>query len=251
MQEAIVRELFNSVQGEGLYVGTRQVFVRFQGCPLRCSYCDSSETWSYKLERCRVEKTPGERDFYSIKNPLNTDSLLKILEKLWLPSTKHVSLTGGEPLLFASYIEELASRTDRELYLETNSALPANAEQIKHCISIASCDVKLPEHDNFADYNQLLKDELETIKIFHNAKVDVFAKIVVLEETTPASLSPALEGIARVSKKIPLVLQPVTPAAKVKVSPSARKLLELMEFAGKKLSWVRAIPQVHKIMGQL
>lgn len=252
-EKAVIREVFNSIQGEGLYVGTRQVFVRFQGCPLRCSYCDSSETWNYELERCRVEKTPGARDFYNIKNPVDVNALVKIVRKLWLPSTKHISLTGGEPLLFASYIEELASRLHdgKKLYLETNSAFPAQAEQIKHCISIAACDVKLPEHDNFADYSQLLKDELETLRLFYRAKVEVFAKIVVLEETTSASLSPAIEGIVKISERIPLVLQPVTPVRRIKAAPSARKLLDLMELAGKHLSEVRVIPQAHKLMGLL
>lgn len=250
-QEAIIREIFNSIQGEGIYLGVRQVFIRFQGCPLRCSYCDSSETWNYELESCRVEKTPGARDFYSVRNPLNVQQLMRIVEKLWLPSTKHLSLTGGEPLLYARYIAELSYRFDKKLYLETNSALPAQAEEIKDCIDIASCDIKLPEHGNFDDYDQLLKDELETLKIFHRAKVNLFAKIVVLEETTASSLSPAVEGIARISKRIPLVLQPVSPTEKIKTKPTPVKLLELMEFAGKKLLDVRVIPQAHKIIGFL
>lgn len=250
-EKAIIREVFNSIQGEGIYLGVRQVFVRFQGCPLRCSYCDSIETWNYELESCRVEKTPGARDFYNVSNPLNVNELERIVKKLWLPSTKHLSLTGGEPLLYASYIAELSSKLDKKLYLETNSALPAQAEQIKHCIDIASCDIKLLEHGNFDDYDQLLKDELETLKIFYRAKVDLFAKIVVLEETTPASLSPAVEGIARISKRIPLVLQPVTPTEKIKAKPTPMELLELMEFAGRKLLDVRVIPQAHKITGFL
>ena len=40
--KANVYEVFDSIQGEGPYVGTRQVFVRFQGCPLTCVYCDST-----------------------------------------------------------------------------------------------------------------------------------------------------------------------------------------------------------------
>ena len=40
---AQLNELFNSFQGEGLYVGQRQTFVRFAGCNLACQYCDSPQ----------------------------------------------------------------------------------------------------------------------------------------------------------------------------------------------------------------
>ena len=36
-----VREIFTSIQGEGPYVGVKQLFVRFCGCNLRCDYCDT------------------------------------------------------------------------------------------------------------------------------------------------------------------------------------------------------------------
>ena len=34
-------EVFSSFQGEGLYVGQRQLFIRFAGCNLRCRFCDT------------------------------------------------------------------------------------------------------------------------------------------------------------------------------------------------------------------
>ncbi|MDF1532664.1 MAG: 7-carboxy-7-deazaguanine synthase QueE, partial [ANME-2 cluster archaeon] len=37
-------EIFNSIQGEGIFTGMRQVFVRFQGCPLHCDYCDTPQS---------------------------------------------------------------------------------------------------------------------------------------------------------------------------------------------------------------
>jgi len=41
-----VNELFTSIQGEGFYTGTPCCFIRLQGCDVRCSFCDSKDTWN-------------------------------------------------------------------------------------------------------------------------------------------------------------------------------------------------------------
>ena len=39
-----VTEIFSTLQGEGLYVGERQIFIRLAGCPWRCRFCQSTTT---------------------------------------------------------------------------------------------------------------------------------------------------------------------------------------------------------------
>jgi organic radical activating enzyme len=241
--QAPIEEVFNSIQGEGTHAGTRQVFVRFQKCQLHCNYCDTPR--SRKISgSCRIEKKAGTSEFYTVKNPVSRDLLVEAIQELWSPSTKHISLTGGEPLIHADFIREL--KMEHPLYLETNSGFPVEARKIKDVIAIASCDIKLPEHDPTCDYDELLKNELETITIF-NEYAETFVKIVILPETTKLSLSSAVNGIASIDPHIPLILQPVTSDQRV---PSAW-LFELMDHAAKKLKDVRVIPQTHKMMGLL
>ncbi len=240
---AHISEIFNSIQGEGLYVGTRQVFVRFEKCQLHCAYCDTPS--SRNISRyCKVEKTPGMGDFYNIENPLDNGQVEELIQKLWSPSTKQISLTGGEPLVHADFIKAL--NLEYTLYLETNAGFPEKARELRDMIAIASCDIKLPEHSSTDHYSELLKNELETISIFYETS-KTFVKVIILPETTMQSISPAVDGVAALDPHIPFILQPVT--SEQKVSPEL--LLSLMDFAGEKLKDVRVIPQTHKMIGLL
>jgi len=240
---AYINEIFNSIQGEGPYAGTRQVFVRFEECQLHCEYCDTPQTRNVSGS-CRIETVPGSGRFYSAKTPLSRDDIVDFIDKLWSPSTKHVSLTGGEPLLNSDFIKTLD--IEYPLYLETNAGFPEKAREIKDIISIASCDIKLPEHQCTHNYSQLLEKELETISIL-NETAQTFVKVIILPQTTKESLSRAVEGVESIDINIPFILQPVTSDKKV---PSSL-LFELMDFAGEKLKDVRAIPQTHKMMNLL
>jgi len=240
---AYINEIFNSIQGEGPYAGTRQVFVRFEQCQLHCGYCDTPQTRSVSGS-CRIETEPGSGRFFTVKTPLNREEIDGFIRKLWTPSTKHVSLTGGEPLLNSDFIKTLD--IEYPLYLETNAGFPEKAREIKDIISIASCDIKLPEHRCTQDYSGLLEKELETISIL-NETTETFVKVIILPQTTTESLSLAVDGVKSIDINIPFILQPVTSDKKV---PSSL-LFELMDFAGEKLKDVRAIPQTHKMMNLL
>lgn len=74
-----VVELFYSLQGEGLCVGTPSVFVRLAGCPLRCRWCDTKYAWAFS----------GGTD-------CKTAELVEQIQR-W--SCRSVVITGGEPLV--------------------------------------------------------------------------------------------------------------------------------------------------------
>jgi 7-carboxy-7-deazaguanine synthase len=79
-----VAEIYRSIQGEGLLTGVPSVFVRASGCNLRCWFCDTPYT-SWRAEG---------RD-------MSIDEIVAQVEE-W--DTRHVVVTGGEPMLFAELI---------------------------------------------------------------------------------------------------------------------------------------------------
>jgi organic radical activating enzyme len=241
--KANVYEVFNSIQGEGPYVGTRQVFVRFQGCPLTCVYCDSKS--AKPLESVHQVKCNATR---SLKNPVSAKDLAELVESFWTPATQHLSLTGGEPLLHTEFILELAQEFCRPLYLETNAMFSRDAQQLKHAVHIAACDIKLPEHAATTTYDLLLREELRTIECFHNSQAYVFAKVVVLKETLSETIELVAQRLAAIDDDLLLVLQPVTPLFPA-VPPDNGQLFRLLDVAAAYLNQVRVIPQMHRLLG--
>ena len=88
-----VAEIFYSVQGEGKLTGVPSAFVRLAGCNLRCSYCDTP--YARRAEDGR------------------SLSVAEITEQLGSYGTRHVVVTGGEPLL-AEELDELCSKLRAE-----------------------------------------------------------------------------------------------------------------------------------------
>lgn len=60
----IVNDIFDAPQGEGGRLGTWSHFIRLQGCPVGCSWCDSKQTWAKDgKEMTEDELVAGLRDF--------------------------------------------------------------------------------------------------------------------------------------------------------------------------------------------
>ena len=83
-----ISEIFYSLQGEGVYSGVPMAFVRFQGCPFRCRWCDSQYTWEFD--------GGGEM------------SLDEVLASVAQWPGKRVCITGGEPLAHVRDLKRLA-----------------------------------------------------------------------------------------------------------------------------------------------
>jgi organic radical activating enzyme len=239
MMQTSLSEVFCSVQGEGPYVGCRQAFVRFTGCNLKCNYCD---TPIEATKVCRFEAVPGSDEFQEIDNPLSSE---KVSEMINSYSGLHsVSLTGGEPLMHADFINML--ETETPLYLESNMTLPRMAKKVKDKISYVSGDVKLLPPELLEDTELHLES---TIECFRTLKVtkdrDCFCKIVVTKDTHGDDIEGVVGAISGYISC--LVLQPVTQKA---MQPKPGFLLKLQESFLDDID-TRIIPQTHKMWGCL
>ena len=234
-------EIFSSIQGEGKYIGYRQIFIRMADCNLNCAYCDTNFK---RGDFCNVETSAGSMTFEQIKNPLDAAQVAEIIRRFNSQVPTHsVSFTGGEPLLNWKFISEVAKKiqnTELKIFLETNGTLTDELAQIINCVDIVSADIKLPSiGGNYFDKHR------EFLKIA--VAKDLYTKIVISAETTQEEFDAAINLISEVSPKILLILQPVTPVKNVK-SISARKILQLQAAASKKLKNVRVIPQTHRMI---
>jgi 7-carboxy-7-deazaguanine synthase len=241
-------ECFSSIQGEGVLVGLRQAFVRFAGCNLSCSYCDTPGT-SAVPDECQLELTPGRRDFFAVPNPVSCDRIVSLIES-WTagwPGIHHsISVTGGEPLLHAVQLSQWLPRL-RELlpiHLETNGVLSEALVPLMPHLDHIGMDIKLP---SASGCGELWEKHRAFLRVA--AGTGLFVKAVVDQSTEEWELERVAAMIAEVDTAIPLILQPMTlPDGRIPVSPL--RMLEFQELCSP-LKEVRVIPQTHKFMGQL
>jgi organic radical activating enzyme len=250
---AEVIEIFSSVQGEGLWLGERQIFLRLAGCNLSCPYCDTPRDPSDR--GCRVEWTPGRRDFRYLPNPLTNEGILDVFRRLdatWGPH-HFVSITGGEPLLQVDFLTGFLPALKGagfSSYLETNGTLPVALGRIVEQVDRVSMDFKLP----FAPRGEVSREAALSFlavaaPLLSRASLQV--KVVVTRDLSPEDVEDAAALVASVACGIPLILQPVTPAGPLGERPDPAELLRHQSRAAKILDTVRIIPQVHRCMGLL
>jgi len=241
-------EVFSSVQGEGLLLGCRQVFIRFLGCNLHCDYCDTNV--GVAVETCRLELTPGRRDFRMLANPVDMQQVVALLERWqhgW-PKVHHsISLTGGEPLLHVDLLHDWLPRLRALLpvHLETNGVLHAALAKVVKQIDHISMDIKLPSSSGEASLWEHHQEFLEVA-----AAADTAVKVVVNAATEHWEIERAARMIACIDADIPLIIQPETADdLSIRISPLA--LIELQEIAAAIVTDVRVIPQTHRFIGLL
>ncbi len=246
----LVSEVFSAIQGEAALVGERQVFLRLTGCNIRCRYCDQPEALEKRGGPCRLEQTPGRRDWAQATSPLVLAEAVEAVDRLWRALPHHsVSVTGGEPLLqagrLARLLPMLAARGHRVM-LETNATLPGRLAQVLPWVDHVSADIKLDSVDGQGTQLDLQRHFLELARGRH-----LFVKVVIGPDTSACQLEAAVAMVHRVAPASEVFLQPVTPFGAVLAAPSPELVLECQELALRLHPRVRVVPQTHRLIDQL
>ena len=179
-------EHFISINGEGQHAGELALFLRFTGCNLRCSWCDT--LWANEKNAPHTEVTIPQ--------------LIGIARDAYDKGIRNVTLTGGEPLLQEG-IGELISgliTTGFRVEAETNGAVPLEKFMVKDR-PVFTMDYKLPSsgmEGHMIKENIPLLESDDTLKLVCGSEEDLLRAYEVITEEKPACrvyLSPVFGSI--------------------------------------------------------
>ncbi len=95
-----LNEMFETIQGEGVFTGVPAVFVRLQECPVGCSWCDTKQTW-YADEN--DQRQIGDILVKTEDSPTwcvaSAENIVEQYQQQGF-NAKHIVITGGEPCIY-------------------------------------------------------------------------------------------------------------------------------------------------------
>ncbi len=216
-----ISEVFCSVQGEGLYTGSRQLFVRFYGCNLDCVFCDT------KLST------------YERYTPNELHDIISGFTKNY----HSISFTGGEPLMQKDFLKEILQLVKKDgikTYLETNGIFHEELKDVIDYIDIIAMDFKLPTSGKHDKYWQEHKKFLNVAR-----KKEVFIKCIMCLSTHNEDIEEVTSLLKDSARNIPFIIQPNTFELSKRLLDKAKACQDtLFDISND----VRIIPQVHKYL---
>ncbi len=247
--QGVVAEIFPSLQGEGLWVGQYQLFVRLAGCHYGCAYCDTGRAQSSTLKKAHVYFMPNGKKHWSLNNPFSAEALAYLVEKLTVKCGPFhsVVLTGGEPLEQTDFVEAfLGILKQRQpalpVMLETNGLQAKALERLLAFVDVISMDIKLR-----STTGKPTPLKLHGAFLALAGRKPGWIKAVVSPKTTGREMVAVAKLIRQWSPDWEFILQPLSGS-----KSTARKwayCYPLLKTAQRHHRHVRIVPQVHKLMG--
>ncbi len=158
-----INEIFYSIDGEGITAGQIAIFIRLNGCNLRCSYCDTA----YSLE--------------AKNNYMDFEQIYEIIDKY---PTKNITITGGEPLFqnaVFDFIKELSAKGYR-VNIETNGSIGIkNITKIDNTIvtlDIKTCSSGMNESNLYKNLTYLRDSDVIKFVVGNIEDLDFTYKVI-------------------------------------------------------------------------
>ena len=169
MPEYKIAETFSSINGEGTKAGQLAFFIRFTGCDLNCSYCDTK--WANAADAPFTKMTDSE-----------------IIAEVQKSGIKNVTVTGGEPLIQQDIIPllEKLCKNGNYVEIETNGAADiSSVVKMGKNRPALTMDYKLPssgmERFMLTENFQLL-DSRDTVKFVSGSREDLGRAAEIISE---------------------------------------------------------------------
>ncbi len=129
--QAYVNSIYLATEGEGIHIGTPQVFVRFQGCHIGCFNCDSQDTWAFEES--------------------SITTLEEVLQEVFRLSgegqIRRVSITGGDPLHpknISAVLALIKALKEKRYWVNLEAAGTRLVHEVFDILDFISFDFKTP-----------------------------------------------------------------------------------------------------------
>ena len=243
---AWIEEIVLSIQGEGAEAGKPHLFLRLSGCPLRCNYCDTPESWHRSAE-FQLHYPDGSE---AVSNPISGVSLSQYLTDVCgrsgvTPGDVVLAITGGEPLVQSEFLTAWLPTWKGRVMLETAGLWPQRLAGLSNLVEMVSLDWKLastllPSEEQVAPAECLR--ELTARNCTH------WVKVVLSDEVWENELDVALAEISKVSPNCQVFLQPLTPRPGSPATATAG-FIQAALLRNRNLDLrLRVLPQLHPLL---
>ena len=228
-------EVFTSIEGEGIFYGTKTLFVRLAGCPFSCFYCDTAEALP-----------PDSGEGYDI------ESACRLIDDSLEDNTFKVNFTGGDPLLQHREVAELARYVQTKgipTYLESSCFDSGRFNHVLPFIDLVKIELKTRDSGfvKDGDYGRLIENAMGCLKSSVSSDKKTYVKIVVSAKTAPGDFAALADGVLDVAADglAGFVIQPTYGVAE----PSLPQLMGFYDAVYSRFRDVRIVPQLHKFIG--
>ena len=234
---ARVSEIFTSIEGEGIFVGKKTLFIRFSGCHLKCRWCDTK--YALPLDSGTEYQIDEIEDF--------------IIRELQ-PFTYKVNFTGGEPLLQTDAVIKLADfikkQTNLKTYIESSCFDSELFSKVLPYIDICKIEFKTDDSKVVENevYDNLLFNEIKCLELAVESNKTTYIKIVVTNSTNLESFKNLVYNISKKIRASDIVGFIIQPSHGVD-QPTVNKLLDTYDIVHPMFPEVRILPQLHKEIG--